>query len=332
MIMKLNYFISLTLAFTSPMGASAGYNCGEDYMDATSNCDLPCPSMLGYVADADVNECPEHKPYCYQAMHCPDVAASEEGVVTDAGTDEPEMLYMNLATSIEAKDELSIRESFEEDALMDTVANSQQAGPPPTISPAPTTEYDKRRSMPNPGNHFCAIGWNEATIECETNVDAIPCPPSETGALMSCPTGTFCYGITDCVRPTPSTIAPTQTPTTYAPTTESPSSSPVSADDPANFYFCGNDLVDANENCGTWCRYGTDEECPEGQICHMESTCNATALNITIDWDIPAVTETPSTAPTTYAPTVDDNPENLYCGEVWLPSTYDGPCGIPCPK
>lgn len=321
------------------MGASAGYNCGGDYLDAISNCDLPCPSMLGYSPDAEVNECPEHKPYCYQAIHCPHVAASEEGVVTDAGTDEPEMLYMNLAiTSIEPEDEPKILDSFDVDALQEVesdseviemVANSEQAGPPPTITPAPTTEYDKRRSMPNPGNHFCAIGWNEATIECETNVDAIPCPPSETGALMSCPTGTFCYGITNCVRPT---HVPTQTPSTLAPATESPSSSPISADDPVNFYFCGSDLVDANENCGTWCRYGTDEECPEGQICHMESTCNATALNITIDWDIPAVTETPSTAPTTYAPTVDDNPESLYCGDAWLPSTYEGPCGIPCPK
>ncbi len=348
MILKLSYYISLSLALTSPMRTSAGYNCGEDYLDAISNCDLPCPSMLGYTAGADVNECPEHKPYCYKTTICADVASSEEEAVaekkintTDAVTDEPEMLYMNLAmASIELEDEPEILEYFEEDAppevesdsnVTEMVANSEQAELPPTISPAPTTEYDKRRSMPNPGNHFCAIGWNEATIECENNVDAIPCPPGENGALMSCPTGTFCYGITDCVRPTPSTNVPTQTPTTYAPTTESPSSSPISADDPVNFYFCGSDLVDANENCGTWCRYGTDEECPEGQICHLQSTCNATALNITIDWDVLAVTELPSTAPT-YAPTVDDNPESLYCGEAWHPSTYDGPCGIPCPK
>jgi hypothetical protein len=349
MILKASYLVTLSLALTSPLNTSAGYNCGADFTDAISNCDLPCPSMLGYTVGAVANECPEDKPYCYKTENCPDVvaaeaAANEEKVVAkDEATVEPELTEeMVDNTSIEFDNETEMLEVSEEGALpervdeeesapeiMEMVANSEPAGPPPTISPAPTTEYDKRRDMPNSGNHFCAIGWNEATIECETNVDAIPCPPDENGAYMSCPSGTYCYGIPNCVRATPTTDAPTQTPTTYAPTTESPSSSPISAEDPVNFYFCGSDLADANENCGTWCRYGTDAECPEGQTCQLESTCNATALNFTIDWDL---VESPSATPTTYAPTVDDNPENLYCSETWLPSTYDGPCGSPCPK
>jgi len=338
------------------MNASAGYNCGADYMDAISNCDLPCPSKLGFTIGAAVNECPEHKPYCYKAENCPDAAPAEaatnEGdAVTEGETIDPEltdeMQEKDVAiNSMEINDEPEMLEASEEGALpervaeeesapeiMEMVANSEPAGPPPTISPAPTTEYDKRRNIPNPGNHFCAIGWSEATIECETNVDAIPCPPDENGVYMSCPEGTYCYGVSNCVRATPSTDAPTHTPTTYAPTTESPSSSPISAEDLVNFYFCGSDLADANENCGRWCRYGTDAECPEGQTCQLESTCNATALNFTIDWDLmESQSESPSATPTTYAPTLDDNPENLYCSETWLPSTFDGPCGTPCPN
>lgn len=355
MILKASYLVSLSLALTSPLGASAGYNCGSDYTDAISNCDLPCPSMLGYSAGAVVNECPEHKAYCYKTENSPDdvvaetsaneaAAGVEEVVVdeqetnttdadvTEQETIEPELnstetLETDLAiSSVEFDDEPEILEASEEDALPDKVAEED-------ISPSPTTEFDKRRNMPNTGNHFCAIGWNEATIECENNLDAIPCPPDENGAYMSCPTGTYCYGIANCVRATPpASDAPTPTPTTYAPTTESPSSNPITADDAVNFYFCGSDLADANENCGTWCRYGSDEECPEGQVCHLESTCNATALNFTIDWDLPDVTESPSAMPTTYAPTVDNNPEKLYCSESWLPNDYVGDCGIPCPK
>lgn len=326
MIMKSSYLISLSLALAAPLGTSAGYNCGTDYLDAVSNCDMPCPSMLGYSADAVVNECSEDKPYCYQALNCADVEPSEVQVVAEeeTRTNEPEMLDMDLAIdSIELEDE---PEMLYADAAMAFV----------DVEDKPASEYEQRMSLPNPGNHFCAIGWNEAIIECETNVDAVPCPPGENGAFTSCPDGTFCYGITDCVRPTPSTNVPTVTPTTYAPTTEAPSSSPISAEDPVNFYFCGNDLADANENCGMWCRYGTDDECPGDQICHLESTCNATALNFTIDWDLPVVTESPSATPTiqvtTYAPTIDSNPENLYCSEAWLPNSYDGPCGMPCPE
>ena len=334
MFMKSSYVIALSLALSTPLGTSAGYNCGTDYLDAISNCDMPCPSMLGYNAEAVVNECPEHKPYCYQALDCPDVAQGEvqavveetiktnetmtnETMTNETMTNETELLDMDLAIdSIETEDEPMMLHSSE--ATIVEVEDEPD-------------EYEQRRSLPNPGNHFCAIGWNEATIECETNVDAIPCPPDENGAYTSCPQGTYCYGIANCVRPDPSTNAPTLTPTTYAPTTSAPSSSPISAEDPANFYFCGSDLEDANENCGQWCRYGTDDECPGDQICHLESTCNATALNITLNWDISLETETPSAMPTTYAPTVDNNPENLYCSEAWLPNDYDGPCGLPCP-
>jgi len=388
--MKASYLLTLSLAIGTPLSASAGYNCGSDYNDAVTNCDMPCPSMLGYSPGAEVNECPEHRPYCYKADNCPDVvvaeAAVEEVVVDevpavsnttntteDATADEPElteeMLEEIVATAEQsenvteevtldeaAPEEAATEEEFaiesvefdnEEDELPERVAeeeaapemmvmNSEPVEDPPTPSPAPTTALQKlveeRRDLPNPGNHFCAIGWNEATIECEENVDALACPPDENGAYMSCPTGTFCYGIASCVRATPSpTDEPTATPTTYAPTTEAPSSSPISPMDPVNFYFCGSDLDDANENCGTWCRYGTDGECPEGQTCQLESTCNATALNFTIDWDLPVVTGSPSATPTTYSPTVDDNPEDLYCFEGWPASNYDGPCGVPCP-
>jgi hypothetical protein len=363
MIMKASYFIGLSLAISFPLHASAGYNCGTDYDDAISNCDHPCPSQLGYSAGAVVNECPQDKPLCFENVQCDDANATvaaaanatdvtvlpqddfnitsiefdEAENATVSAQDDLNVTYVDSAEASNSSNVDEVAEGDDEPEILEMVANSEAADLlPPTTSPAPTTVayklLEERRNLPNPGNHFCAVGWSEATVECETNVNAIPCAPDETGTYLPCPLGTFCYGISDCVR---ATLSPTAMPTiltTDAPTTASPSSNPISASDPANFYFCGIDLADANENCGTWCRYGTNEECPEGQTCQFDSTCDATALNLTIGWDQRFVTEVPSLAPTTYTPTINDNPENLYCSATWLANDYTGPCGFPCPR
>jgi hypothetical protein len=116
-----------------------------------------------------------------------------------------------------------------------------------------------------------------------------------------------------------------------APSTYGPTSSPISADDEINNYFCGSDLEEANELCGQWCRDGEDTSCPEGQKCFKDTSCNATELNMTIGYDESLISEVPSIAPTTYRPTEDLNPSDYYCFEAWTDSSYDGDCGLPCP-
>lgn len=150
---------------------------------------------------------------------------------------------------------------------------------------------------------------------------------------LECPGTLMCFTIgMSCTPVTPvPTEAPTLTPTSAAPTTYSPTSSPIAATDEANFYFCGSDLNDANALCSVWCRYGEDSECPEGQTCFLDTSCNATELNFTIGWDESLLSEVPSIAPTTYKPTQDQNPSNYYCFASWTDASYDGDCGVPCP-
>lgn len=126
------------------------------------------------------------------------------------------------------------------------------------------------------------------------------------------------------------TLLPSSSPSTNPPTTGSPTQSPISGDDPSNAFFCGTDEADANENCGDgsrrWCRWGTDEECPEGQGCHVTTECSAAALNYTS-----RPTEMPTEQPTTPSPTDDLNPGNYYCSDTWKDATFSGDCGLPCP-
>ena len=124
------------------------------------------------------------------------------------------------------------------------------------------------------------------------------------------------------------TLSPSESPTTAEPTTARPTSSPISAEDVSNTFFCGVDENDANANCSgrQWCRYGTDEECPEEQQCLVTTQCNATAMNYTSQ-----PTEMPTNVPTTPLPTEDLNPGNRYCADSWRDANYDGECGVPCP-
>ncbi|KAL7482139.1 hypothetical protein ACHAW6_007834 [Cyclotella cf. meneghiniana] len=226
---------------------------------------------------------------------------------------------------------------FNESLNATTSPNTVNITYPPSMTPTATVdELVYRKTLDNPQNMFCGSGWQNATDECNTNPDAIPCPmvvDEFANIPLDCPGTLMCFTIgMSCTPVTPvPTEAPTLTPTSAAPTTYSPTSSPIEAADVANSYFCGSDLEDANALCSVWCRYGEDSECPEGQKCFLDTSCNATELNFTIGWDESLLSEVPSIAPTTYKPTQDQNPSNFYCFASWTDASYDGDCGVPCP-
>lgn len=172
--------------------------------------------------------------------------------------------------------------------------------------------------------------WDQAKLECNTNPNAIPCPSG-----LPCLSGQLCFAMGNMC--TPVTFAPTSTPssspTTNEPTTATPSSSPIDAGNIANMYFCGINEQDANTKCSTWCRYGTDSECPNGQSCYNTTSCNATLMNYTsYPTTATPTSSSPTLSPSTPVPTVDLNPNNYYCASEWRDATFDGECGIPCPR
>ena len=132
------------------------------------------------------------------------------------------------------------------------------------------------------------------------------------------------------------TLSPSANPTTMEPTTGEPTSSPITSSDEVNHYFCGSDENDANARCGVWCRYGSDEECPENQSCWLNTGCNATAMNFTSSPTTSSPTVSPSIEPTgspsSPQPTADLNPNDYYCSSEWKDSSWEGECGMPCPR
>ena len=113
---------------------------------------------------------------------------------------------------------------------------------------------------------------------------------------------------------------------TLSPSPTTTTSSPISADDELNMYFCGETEEDANECGGRWCRDDPDV-CPDGQECFETTMCNATAMNFTMS---PTMSMVPTSSP---MPTVDLNPNNTYCSANMFeaPDTTKS-CGIPCPR
>lgn len=221
-----------------------------------------------------------------------------------------------------------------------------ESTPVPSYSPITTTYTptstpttlnmkmaEERRNITNPANHYCGSDYTHAKNECNDNVYAVPCP---LGSETPCPDDLFCYSIaTECVPQTfePSS-SPTLQPTTYEPTTMGPSSSPISKDDVMNLYYCGTNEQTANECNGNWCRTGLDSDCPEDQSCYLTSQCNATLFNYTVtptSSNAPSM-PMPSGSPTTTSPTEDLNPGNWYCANEWRDSSWDGECGVPCPR
>ncbi|KAG5192038.1 hypothetical protein JKP88DRAFT_266393 [Tribonema minus] len=105
----------------------------------------------------------------------------------------------------------------------------------------------------SPMKQVCGATYDEAVITCEKAL-------CETDA--DCPPGTQCFLAVTCPLP------PTPKPT-LAPKPPTPPYGSVSAD-----RRCGTSFDNANEQCGGFCPGGVDEQCPTGQKCYQDVTCD----------------------------------------------------------
>ncbi len=126
---------------------------------------------------------------------------------------------------------------------------------------------DLNKPSPDKTDHyFCGKGYEDALSKCLTH-----CP---SGSLMECPDGEICFFNTPCdarlLTKAPSPPSPTTRPTTPA---------PVAYASKLNKYFCGYDWTDAQERCEIWCPSGSDDDCPDDQLCFAFTKCHAVDMN-----------------------------------------------------
>jgi hypothetical protein len=126
---------------------------------------------------------------------------------------------------------------------------------------------DLNRPSSDPKDHyFCGKGYEDALSKCLTN-----CP---SGSLNDCPDGEICFFNTPCdarmMTGAPQPPSPTVSPTTPA---------PVVYSSKLNKYYCGYDWDDAQERCEIWCPSGSDDDCPDDQLCFAFSKCHAQDMN-----------------------------------------------------
>lgn len=126
---------------------------------------------------------------------------------------------------------------------------------------------DLNKPSPDKTDHyFCGKGYEDALSKCLTH-----CP---SGSLMECPDGEICFFNTPCdarlLTKAPSPPSPTTRPTTPA---------PVVYASKLNKYFCGYDWTDAQERCEIWCPSGSDDDCPDDQLCFAFTKCHAVDMN-----------------------------------------------------
>jgi hypothetical protein len=128
----------------------------------------------------------------------------------------------------------------------------------PTKSPtwSPVTYDDEVNTL------FCGETFLDASEKCSQETYC------RSGSHAECGPNQFCWPGTPC------NIVDLIPETTSRPTldTPEPSKSPLAYDDPSTTRFCGYNWTDASSSCTdgrrpTWCRTGSDTECPAGQIC-----------------------------------------------------------------
>jgi len=126
---------------------------------------------------------------------------------------------------------------------------------------------DLDKPSPDETDHyFCGRGYDDAVAQCASH-----CP---SGSLNDCPSGEICFFNTPCdarmMTGAPQPPSPTNIPTTPM---------PVVYSSKLNKYFCGYDWDDAQERCEVWCPSGSDDHCPDDQLCFAFSKCHAAEMN-----------------------------------------------------
>ena len=248
-------------AFTTCNDRDSFY-CGNNFIEADSSCDIPCPSGL-------TSDCPENLT-CFAHTTC----AVEEPVIEP--TSDVADSYFCGATFDEATRDCSLpcptgsssdcpsgmscwphtsctdRDSFMCGYSWDHAADT-------CTNPCPSGEHsDCPEGMScfaytpcnNAGSFFCGSSFDEASA-CD-----IPCP---TGQSSECPDNLSCFSYTSCG--------------TGDFNTKSPTSAPVVVEfEPVNSFYCGSSFDDASTSCEYECPNGSTD-CPTGLACFEFTSC-----------------------------------------------------------
>ena len=174
---------------------------------------------------------------------------------------------------------------------------------------------------------FCGDDYQEALSACEAGdekAQARHCP----NGISDCPEGQFCFIDMPCsyfVMTSPLVQA-----------LGSPNDVPVEEEDlpdpgsDESHFFCGATFAQAADNCSskTWCRSGTNQECPNGEICfvsvdNMNSKCEINAI-VKAEYEAGLMTSpgqqgatVPTQRPTLSPISSSDDRNKLFCGFDW---------------
>ena len=154
---------------------------------------------------------------------------------------------------------------------------------------------------------MCGTSFEDAS-SCER-----PCP---SGSSSECPFGESCFTHTTCEAPTPA---------------QEPTASPDS-------YFCGTSFLDASTQCTEPCPTMLDSECPDGQQCYAntscdrEAYCGATYEEASTTCTLPCASGSSNDCPIgtqCFPMTSCGKSDSFFCGTTFDDASAS--CSFPCP-
>mmetsp|Transcript_9742 Transcript_9742/g.21041 ORF Transcript_9742/g.21041 Transcript_9742/m.21041 type:complete len:1023 (-) Transcript_9742:106-3174(-) len=256
----------ITALIATPAASSSTNFCGSTWGDASSDCEhkQPCPNGTdeectnGGVCWADTTcdsnngagllynkNDPSHLRFCGSSW-------------TDASENCNIDRHCPSGESTECPDGLECYHFLGSCNFVEMLENAGGIGA--AISSSSSSSSGKLPSTDPSRSNWCGSDWNDAVSSCH-----ILDHWCQSGSDGDCPPGKICFAGTDCKYE--ADLVPTEVPT-KAPS-GTPTASPVVYGKIENTRFCGNDWMDASENCqiSTHCPSGMSNECDAGQSC-----------------------------------------------------------------
>lgn len=172
---------------------------------------------------------------------------------------------------------------------------------------------------------FCGTDYAEALSVCEADDEQAVgrhCP----NGISDCPSGQFCFIDMPCSHfvMTNPLLSSVQNPNDIV-VEQQDLPDPGSAE---SHYFCGATFRQAAENCSreTWCKTGTNQECPNGMICFVSvnverEECEINAIvkadQILAQQEEKEEEKEPTKRPTLAPINASDDKNKLFCGFDW---------------
>ena len=229
-----------------PSAPLDSYYCGNSFDDASSLCDLPCPSGLSADCPGDL--------LCFAGTSCEASASFFCGKTWDQAASTCTMPCENGLcpngeqcfgfTPCMMDNTFYCGMNFDEASRTCSIpcpSGSDSDCPGLATCHKYTTCGNGVPSLPaeptyTPGDSFfCGFSFDDASASCVT--------PCESGSSTECPVGQACFAHTTCSMNYPET------------------------------FFCGKTLFESNLSCTDPCPTGKARECPDGTSCFAYTTC-----------------------------------------------------------